>query len=193
MWARLGLRPLVGRAAPLAAHRLMSTRVIAHVVGPDRVGILAEVSRVITSHGGKIHDTRATSLGGTFSVTTEVELGEDSSAMAFALQTKLPDFITCMRPESDIEAASAVFGRIEVSEATAMGVISQMTEHVASRGVGFATLRTSEYTEGGTTTFSMTATLSAAGKVDTTWLTAEFMELGDKLNCRVEFNTLPEE
>jgi len=173
----------------------MSTRVITHVVGPDRVGILAEVNRVITAHGGKIHDTRASSLGGTFAVTTEVELEEDSSAMAFALQTKLPDFITCMRPESEVEMAAAVFGRLEVTDAPAMGVISQMTEHVSSRGIGFATIRTSEHTESGSSSpiFSMTATLSAVGKVDTSWLTNEFMELGEKLNCHVAFEKIKDD
>ena len=175
--------------------RLMSTKVIAHCVGPDRVGILSQITKVITAHGGKMHDSRAVTLGGTFSVTAEIELEEDDSAgLAFALQTKLPDFITCMRPESETQIAAGVFGRLEVSQAAAMGVISQMTEHVASRGIGFATMRTSEHiVEGSSTpTFSMTATLNSPSEVDLQWLASEFAELGEKLNCHVEFDKLAE-
>ena len=182
------------RLASAPASRSMATKVIAHCVGPDRVGILSQVTRIVTAHGGKMHDTRAVTLGGTFSVTAEIELEDDSAGLAYALQTKLPDFITCMRPESDTEVAAGVFGRLEVSNAVAMGVISQMTEHVSSRGIGFATLRTSEHIEEGSSSpvFSMNATLSSTSKVDLQWLTSEFAELGEKLNCHVEFQSLAE-
>ena len=61
-------------------------RIVAHVVGPDRVGILSSVTRIITENGGKVHDTRATNLGGTFAVTTEIDFpgNVDSSAVGFA-------------------------------------------------------------------------------------------------------------
>ena len=59
-------------------------RVVAHVVGPDRVGILSEVNRIIAAHGGKVHDTRVATLGGTFAVTTEIEVDSDSSAISAA-------------------------------------------------------------------------------------------------------------
>lgn len=163
-------------------------RIVAHVVGPDRVGILSSVTRIITENGGKVHDTRATNLGGTFAVTTEIDFpgNVDSSAVGFALQSKLPDYVTCLRPEADTEAAAVIFGRLLVTEAKAMGVISQMTEQIASRGIGFATLRTSESTEAGETSFTMSATLNSRTAIDFAWINSEFAELGEKLNCHVE-------
>jgi glycine cleavage system regulatory protein len=165
------VRPALLRAQ-CATARMMSSKIITHCVGPDRVGVLSQITRVITAHGGKMHDTRAVTLGGTFSVTAEIELEDDSAGLAFALQTKLPDFITCMRPESETQMAAGVFGRLKVTNAAAMGVISQMTEHVASRGIGFATMRTAEHIEEGSSTpvFSMNATLNSSSEVDHEWL-----------------------
>ena len=162
-------------------------RIVAHVVGPDRVGILSEVNRIIVANGGKVHDTRATSLGGTFSVTTEIDVEQDSSAIAFALQSKFPDYVTCLRPEAETEAAAVIFGRLEVTEATAMGVITSITEEIASRGLGFATLRTSESIEDGKPPeYIMNATLNSRAAIDFAWIDSELAYLGDKLNCRVE-------
>ena len=56
---------------------------------PDRVGVMKEVTMTVLGNGGKICDTRAVTLDGTFSVTTTVELPEDSCNLAWALQTKL--------------------------------------------------------------------------------------------------------
>jgi glycine cleavage system regulatory protein len=162
-------------------------RVVAHVVGPDRVGILSEVNRIIAAHGGKVHDTRVATLGGTFAVTTEIEVDSDSSAIQFALQSRLPDYVTCLRPEAPTEAAAVIFGRLVVTEAKAMGVVSQIAEEITSRGIGFATLRTSESVEDGVVKeYTMNATLNSRAALDIAWIDSEFAHLGDKFNCRVE-------
>ena len=199
--AGLLLPRLVGaRACPVTslALRSMSTttptklkdhapRIVAHVVGPDRIGILADVTRTITANGGKVHDTRMTTLGGTFSLTTEIEVETDSSGIGFALQSKFPEYVTCLRPEAETQAAAVIFGRLVVTEAKAMGVISQITEEITSRGIGFATLRTSEIMEDGVTSeYTMNATLNSRSALDFAWIDSEFAHLGDKLNCHVE-------
>ena len=67
------------------------------------MGILKEMTQVINDNGGTIHDTRATSLGGLFSLTTEVAVKEDSAAMSFALQSALNDYHVVVRPETEME------------------------------------------------------------------------------------------
>lgn len=187
--SRLALSASGVRSSRLVASRLMSTKVIAHVCGPDRVGILTNVSRIIAENGGKMHESRATALGGTFSMMAEVEVETDSAALGFALQSSLPDFISCIRPEGETEAEAAVFARLDLKKFPALTAISQITENLASRGIGIATLRTSEHSEDGGY-YSATATLSSATEVDYKWMESEFAELSHKLNIDLEFKKL---
>lgn len=173
------VRPLV---------RSMSTRVIATVVGPDRVGILNEVSRIIAESESKVHDTRAQTLGGTFSMMAEVEVTKDSSALGFALQSSLPGFVTTLRPEGEVEAEAVVFGRLDLKRFPALSVMGRVTDSIASQSIGVATLRTSEHTDDGY--FSATATLSSSTEVDYKWLESELAELADKLDIDLEFKRL---
>jgi len=160
----------------------MSHKVVISCVGPDRVGVLQEVTKCVMAQGGKISETRATALSGTFSVTNIVELEADSAAVAWELQTKLGDYMVAVRPKAPPNTFGDVFGRVEV-QAESMGIIAQVTEHCADRGFGFATLRTSS----SDSTFNATATLSAKSAVDMTWLSNEFAELGEKLDVDIKF------
>ena len=171
---------------PLA--RSMSTRIVATIVGPDRIGIMNEVSRIITENDSKVHDTRAQALGGTFSMMAEVEVVKDSAALGFALQSSLPGYVTTLRPEGEVEAEAVVFGRLDLKRFPALAVVSRVTEAIASHSIGIATLRTSEHSEG---YYSATATLSSPSKdVDYQSLEIEFAELADKLNIDLEFKKL---
>lgn len=182
---RLGLSRCARSLA--TQQRFMSTRVIAHVCGPDRVGILSQVSRIIGENDGKMHETRATALGGTFSMMAEVELETDSSSLGFALQSQLPEFVTCLRPEGETEAEAAVFGRLDLKSFPALSIISLVTENMSSRGIGIATLRTSEHDEGH---YSATISLSSSEEVDYKWLESEIAELSHKFNTDLEFKKL---
>jgi len=157
------------------------------VCGPDRVGILSQVSRIIGENDGKMHETRATSLRGTFSMMADVEVQKDSAELSFALQTQLGDYVTCIRPEGETEAESKIFGRLDLKKFTALSVINLVTENFSSRSIDIATLRTSEHKEG---YYSATISLASSGQVDFDWLEAETAELSDKFNVDLEFKRL---
>ncbi len=55
----------------------MKTRAILSVLGEDRVGIVAGVTRVLADAGTNIEDIRQTILSGVFSMTMLVTLDED--------------------------------------------------------------------------------------------------------------------
>ena len=179
----------LGRLSKFTFSRHMSTKVICHAYGPDRMGILKEMTQVINDNGGTIHDTRATSLGGLFSVTTEVAVKEDSAAMSFALQSALNDYHVVVRPETEMEAAPQMFGRIEVTKAPALAVLSNIMEHATSSGINLSTLRTDECKDS-LGTHKMTATLSSTKPVDIKWIEQSILELGVKYDCCIEFEKL---
>lgn len=66
----------------------MKTPAILSVLGEDRVGIVATVSRVLSESGANIEDIRQTILSGIFSMTMLITIDEDVTAFA-DLQTKL--------------------------------------------------------------------------------------------------------
>lgn len=55
----------------------MKTRAILSVLGEDRVGIVAAVSRVLADSGTNIEDIRQTILSGVFSMTMLVTVDEE--------------------------------------------------------------------------------------------------------------------
>lgn len=167
---------------PSLAARAMATKVVVHSVGPDRVGVLKEITMCILGNGGSVVETRAVNLDGTFSVTSTVDLPDDSCNLAWSLQTKLPDFVTVVRPEFSAGAGS-VFGRLDLTGARSAGVISQFTENIASRGMSFATFRMAE----GDGSYNATATLYSPTEVNTEWLENEFAEMSDKLDVHIKF------
>jgi ACT domain-containing protein len=68
----------------------MRTPAILSVLGEDRVGIVAAVSRVLAESRANIEDIRQTILGGIFSMTMLVTVDEASSTFE-ELQAKLND------------------------------------------------------------------------------------------------------
>ena len=173
--------------------RALSTKVVAHCVGPDRVGVLKDITQTVLGLGAKITDARAVCLDGTFSATTSLVVADDSCNIAWALQTKLPDYVCVVRPEGTF-GATDVFGRLTVSGFKSAGAIGQLADHLSSRGLSFATFRITQGTaaaEGvdGVTAapFGCAATLYSDTPVDFKWLEGEFAELGDKLDVHIKF------
>lgn len=57
----------------------MKTRAILSVLGEDRVGIVARVTRALADSGANIEDIRQTIISGIFSMTMLVTLDEDTT------------------------------------------------------------------------------------------------------------------
>ena len=89
--------------------------------------------------------------------------------------------------DRETEAEAAVFGRLELKSFPALSIISLVTENMSSRGIGIATLRTSEHDEG---YYSATISLSSSEEVDYKWLESEIAELSHKFNTDLEFKKL---
>lgn len=66
----------------------MQTPAILSVLGEDRVGIVATISRVLAESGANIEDIRQTIIGGIFSMTMLVTVDEDHTPFD-ALQANL--------------------------------------------------------------------------------------------------------
>ncbi len=66
----------------------MQTPAILSVLGEDRVGIVASISRVLAENGANIEDIRQTIIGGIFSMTMLVTVNEDHTPFD-QLQTNL--------------------------------------------------------------------------------------------------------
>ena len=58
----------------------MRTPAILSVLGEDRVGIVASVSKVLADSGANIEDIRQTIIGGIFSMTMLVTVDEEATA-----------------------------------------------------------------------------------------------------------------
>lgn len=71
----------------------MGTPAILSVLGEDRVGIVAAVSRVLAESHANIEDIRQSIIGGIFSMTMLVTVNEDSTTFE-TLQARLAEVAT---------------------------------------------------------------------------------------------------
>lgn len=173
--------------------RDMSSKIVATAFGPDREGVLADFTRVVVGVGGTIGGSRAVQVSGTFCVSAVVFLPEEDSSLvadlSWALQSGLPNFVTGIRPAISGNPPT-VFGKLEVKASHEYGLIAQVADHIKSRQLSFASLRTHQSTDlHGDPIFTATAVImhDAQKTVDILTVEKEFYEMGEKLDVTVDF------
>jgi glycine cleavage system transcriptional repressor len=112
------------------------------VIGPDRTGIIAEVSGALASVGANLSDSTMTRLRGHFAMTlicTGPTAGDVEKALA-----PLGDLISTVRvvePETDAEAAGEPY-LVSVHGADRLGIVAAVTQVVAAAGGNITDLST---------------------------------------------------
>ena len=112
------------------------------VIGPDRTGIIAEVSGALAGVGANLSDSTMTRLRGHFAMTlicTGPTAGDVEKALA-----PLGDLISTVRvvePETDAEVAGEPY-LVSVHGADRLGIVAAVTRVVAAAGGNITDLST---------------------------------------------------
>jgi len=175
----------------------MRSDIVITLTGPDRVGIVEEVTGLLLGLNCNIESSRMARLGGEFAVLMLVSVPDGVSAdLADTFRTltdqgyKVTYSLTAQAPES--ARAGWQSYRIEVEGADHEGIIHEIAQGLSKQGVNIESMETSARPAptSGTMLFTMIAEVAVPpGLADTDWI--ELLgEAGAQANVDIEVVTL---
>jgi glycine cleavage system transcriptional repressor len=173
----------------------MRTDIVLTLTGPDRVGIVEEVTGALLGLGGNVGTSRMARLGGEFAILMLVSLPGDTLpdlASAFEPLTTRGYKLTSIQasdapPAADTGCATY---RVEVSGADHEGIVYEIAHGLADRGINIESMETgtSRASVSGIELFTMSALVSVPPNLaETDWMTA-LVEAGQQSNVDVEIS-----
>jgi len=171
----------------------MQKNIVLTLTGPDKIGLVENVSRIVVDHGGNIEASRMAHLGGEFSMLMFIrindeqvnELIENLGKLA-AEGYKLTNTVTTKGDPARYKGW--VPYEIEVTGADHEGIINKVAGFLSQAGFNIETINTNTVTApvSGTELFTMDAIfLVPADKPFAVWHKS-LQHLGEKLNVEIE-------
>lgn len=174
----------------------MTTKLVISALGPDRPGIVDELSNIIYKHSLNIEDSRMTVLGGEFAVLLLIS-GEQSAIDTLMAQTaeieKNLQMSLLAKPTTVADAArDAIPYAVEVAALDNPGIVNNIASFFSSRHINIVDLHTESYAapHTGSPMFSLHMTVGVPAETNIAGLRDAFMETCDDLNLDAELTNL---
>ncbi|MGI9332827.1 MAG: glycine cleavage system protein R [Gammaproteobacteria bacterium] len=166
----------------------METHLVITAMGQDRPGIVDEFSRSILNSGCNVGDSRMAVLGGEFAMVLLVSGNWNAVAK---LETALPRLeqqlklnVQCKRTEPRTETDNLVPYAVEVVSIDHPGIVHDVSNFFARRGINIEDLYTSRYPapHTGAPMFALHLTVGIPADTSIATVRGEFMDFCDDLN-----------
>jgi glycine cleavage system transcriptional repressor len=171
----------------------MSTEMVLTLTGPDRVGIVEEVTSALLGLGGNVGASRMARLGGEFAILMHVSLTDTSPADFERAFEHLVEQGYRVGITPAAQAASQPHPTwlpyvIEVQGADHEGIVHELARGLSDFGINIESMDTwtSEAPLTGTLLFHMTAKVSVPPTLQDTGWEAEIADAGRRANVDVE-------
>jgi glycine cleavage system transcriptional repressor len=173
----------------------MRTDIVLTLTGPDRVGVVEEVTKALLVLGGNVGTSRMARLGGEFAILMMVSLPVDALpglTSAFESLTARGYKLTSIQASGAPPApdAGCTAYRVEVRGADHEGIVYEIAHGLANRGINIESMETgtSRASVSGIELFTMSAVVSVPPSVaETDWMAA-LVEAGQQSNVDVEIS-----
>ena len=177
----------------------MRTNIVFTLTGPDRVGIVEDVTALMLGLDGNVETSRMTRLGGEFAILMLVSLPEARAAeVETAIARLAAEGYRVSVSTTDRAGAEAYRGwrryQIDVHGADHEGIIHEISRGLSRQGINIesADAGTTRAPVSGTTLFSMTAIVAVPPDVDEAHWSEELREAGHQANVAITVNDLDE-
>jgi glycine cleavage system transcriptional repressor len=170
----------------------MTTNIVFTLTGPDRVGLVEEVTRAMLRLDGNVETSRAVRLGGEFAILMLVTLpAESADALdeAFAHLTSGGYRITVGETDESYEQAYHGWKpyRVEVNGADHEGIIHDIAHGLSTRGINIESMdtETTAASVSGAPLFHMTALVMVPPTLDESAWVGQLEEAAAQANVDV--------
>lgn len=161
--------------------------IVLTAVGPDRPGLVNQLSAIVTEAGGNIEDTRMAKLGGEFAVLVFVT-GTEASLVELAEQRSRIEStlgLSCfVKPTQKVPPPAGLHYSFQVSGLDRPGIVESVSEVLAHRSINVASLtsRVSHAPLSGTPMFFLEADLQIPPTVNLGQLRRDLAEACEREN-----------
>jgi glycine cleavage system transcriptional repressor len=162
-------------------------------IGPDRTGLVRDISKLVTSAGGNILESRMIALGSEFAALLLLEGNWHEIAKIREHLEKLQqtaDLTITIRDSTPRGNQNSAPYHIDVVTLDHEGIVHGLSEFFASRDLEIAELNTRRYNapHTGAHMFSVQMTVNVPAKIQVANLRDEFIEYCDEknLDCIIE-------
>mmetsp|Transcript_10583 Transcript_10583/g.14990 ORF Transcript_10583/g.14990 Transcript_10583/m.14990 type:complete len:239 (-) Transcript_10583:254-970(-) len=168
-----------------------------NALGVDRLGIVSDMTKIVTDVGGSVGDSQASRLGAHFSITMQISIPDTALDQVKTLfESQIADMTTNIIEVADPDATPIVphigyKGRFFLEGADQPGHVHKVTSLLTKHGLSIDSMETSEEDApfGGTTLYHIDGTVSAyeplAKGFNADTIRDNLESLGDDLNCEV--------
>jgi glycine cleavage system transcriptional repressor len=175
-----------------AKHRSAMNQWIVTAVGPDRPGLVGELTGHLHAGGANLLDSRMVNLRGQFALVLLMEAQPDG-----VLAERLPSigesmglrlFVTKQEPTSRPAKTGGVPFRLKTYSSDQPGIVHRVTDLLRTHGVNIEELETRQESAAfaGTPLFTMELHLTVPSDVPVRKLRADLEALCDQINCDVD-------
>jgi glycine cleavage system transcriptional repressor len=176
----------------------MSLKFVLTLTGPDRIGIVDEVTGLLLERGGNVETSRMARLGGEFAVLMLVSMPAGRfSGLEEGLEPLTAQGYKLTTTTADRTYAEAHPGwlpyRIEVQGADHEGIIHEVAHYLSERGISIesADSESTPAPTSGVPLFAMTARVVVPPGLSGTGWEAGLEEIGGRLNLDVRVSARP--
>lgn len=169
-------------------------QLIVTAVGPDRPGIVADLSRLVYDAGASLADSRMVNLRGQFALLAAVEgapeaiaklkarLADAGAALGLALEAR--------ETGGSSAAAQGIPYKLKTYSADQPGIVARVTEVMRKHNVNVEELSTRLESApfAGTPLFTMEGTVLVPSSASVRKLREELQALGDEIACDVDLD-----
>eukprot|EP00741_Cyanophora_paradoxa_P005382 tig00000881_g5220.t1 len=192
----------IGASAALTSTRGLTTAAkhgfIVQAFGPDRVGIVSELSKAVVDAGGNVEESRMARLAGCFSTIMLVTLPTHAEKKVKENLSHVKDMTTSLHAAAAAAGASGPsalrkFRQLQLTGADNPGILYAVTKKLTDLGVNIEKLDTAteEAPFTGSTLFRMSALLGLPPTLNDPKLKDEMASLESKLGVDIEVAKLP--
>lgn len=166
-------------------------------VGPDRVGLVEQITQFLLKEGCNIEDSKMAVFCGEFTiillVSGEATALEKVSQTLKSLTAQTGLIFFSKQPASRAPVESALPCRLLASCLDHPGVVHQLSSVLSRLGINIESLETKTQAAAmsGTPIFQLDARLSVPAQVNLHTLRQELDEIGQRENIDIEFSLLP--
>ncbi len=171
----------------------MNKNLILSLIGPDNVGIVDQVSKIVLNYNGNVDESRMARLGGEFAmlVLISVEITKTNELENALIKLKNDGFQIVIKetePKQSTKYKGWLPYQITVSGADHEGIINEITHYIAEKGINIESMETHTTAApmSGTLLFTMTAIILTPPKITFHNWVDRMDELGDSLNVNIE-------
>ena len=163
-------------------------RLIISAFGPDKPGIVSELSGVITSHGGNVEESRMIKLGSDFTIILLVTVSNEwLESLRVALQAvQVLTISTKLTTKEDSYVRDNSYN-LTLTGADNEGIVHKVTEYLSSQAINIEEMET-ETTNApvsGIALFQMKAAISLSDNLQVSEIQAELQQIASDLGVEI--------